>query len=130
MAGFIEAWGFFTRWLGILAIGAPVGAVVLFLGALHFARRRGVSFEFTDGVLFGLAGAVLTPTLITAIAIPFGALGPDVTTAGRAIDLLFSTIVLSLVLGVLTGIALGFVASWLAVRRGAAPLPRGTRRQN
>ena len=130
MAAFIEAWGFFTRWLSILGIGAPVGAVVLFLAALRLARRRGVSLEFTDGVLFGLAGAVLTPTLITALTIPFGALGPDVTTFRGATDLLFSTIVLSLVLGVVAGIVLGFVASWLAVRRGAAPLPSSTRRQN
>jgi hypothetical protein len=121
MEAFIESWGFFTRWLGILALGAPVGAVALFVAAVRFARRRGVSLEFTDGALFGLAGSVLTPTLITAVAIPFGALGPEVTTLRGATDLLFSTLVLSLVLGILTGIALGFVAAWFGVRRGAVP---------
>jgi hypothetical protein len=130
MAEFIEGWGFFTRWLSILAIGTPAAAVLSCLAAYHFARRQRARFEFTDALLFAVVGGVLGPTLGSGVALSLGLLGPEFPTLSRAGGLLVNTALLGLIFGLAFGVPLGLLAAWANVRRGPAPPHQRNRLQN
>ena len=130
MATFVEGFGFFTRWLNILMIGALLGALISCLLGYRFARRQAATFEFADALLFSAVGGTIAPTLATAVALALGSLGSDGEILTRALQLLLNTALLGLIGGLAVGVPLGFVAAWGTVRRGGTSAHQRDRRQN
>jgi len=127
MDTFIEQFTYFTRWLTILSIGAPLSALLSCLAGRRFAHNSGAQFEFSDALLFSAAGGLVGPPLAAAIAFGMGALGTDAGTSSPLGSLLVDTAILGLVLGAIAGVPLGFVAAWDTLRRtrdaSASPRP-------
>ena len=130
MDTFIEQFTYFTRWLTILGLGAPLSALLSCLAGRRIAHNSGAQFEFSDALLFSAAGGLLGPPLAAAIALAIGALGPNAGTSAPPGSLLLDTAILGLVLGAIAGVPLGFVAAWDTLRRTTTPPHHRDRRQN
>ena len=130
MDTFIEQFTYFTRWLTILGLGAPLSALLSCLVGRRFAHTRGAQFEFSDALLVSAVGGLVGPPLATAIGLAIGALGRAAGTSPPLGSLLLDTAMLGLVLGAVAGVPLGFVAAWDTLRRTNALPPHGRRRQN
>jgi hypothetical protein len=130
IATFVEAFAVFTRWMTLVAIAAPLGAVASYLAACRFAHARGSTVQFTDTFLFAAVGGMLGSLFASGVAIAIGALGPDAGSLPTAARLLVSSAVTGLMLGVAVAIPFAFVAAWTAVRRERSPRHQRGRRQN
>lgn len=130
MDTFIEQFTYFTRWLTILSVGAPLSALLSCLAGRRVAHGQGAQFEFSDALLFSAVGGLVGTPLATAIGLAIGALGPAAGIGSPLGSVLLDTAILGLVLGAVAGVPLGFLAAWDTLRRtNALPHPDG-RAQN